>query len=330
MSFPRRPWWRQALRPQVIVPVFLSLALLAFALSISDLPEVADRIARIDFTTGLTVFGLACTYLFLKSLQFRLLLKGMGIRPNWRHFVLAFAVGEMTLPIPSGVYVQNYVLRHLGAAGFAHSAAATTLALVIEAGVASTILAIAGVPSWQGFRLAPIALVLAAAALFTALIRSRRVRRLAEGLADRRYVGKLARAALDLARGVRSAATPGTLGPAFLLGVAYLSTLVVSLWVVGHGVGILRLSLVESASMYFFSLATALLLGGILAQLGVLEVAGIGVAEAWGYNLSDALAMFLAFRIFWMASIWLVSGAGVLALWREFRSSGNGSQKVVD
>lgn len=323
--------WRRALRPQVFVPVVLSLALLSFALGVSDLPRVAGRLKRIDPAIGFAVFGLACGYLLLKGLQFRLLLTALRIRPRWRQLVLAFAIGEMTLPIPSGIYVQNYVLQRLGAGGFARSAAATTVTLAIEGTVAALTLLAVGVPGWPGFRLGLLAAALAAAVVLGTLFESKRIWQGAERLASRGRWSRPVQGLLETARGIRSVAAPAVLGPSLALAAVYLGALVASLWVVGRGLGLDHFSMTASASIYFFSLGVTLALGGVLAQLGVLEVAGIGAARAWGYGLSDALATLLAFRILWMASTWLVSGSLMLALWGEFRrSADDGCQEAID
>ena len=86
----------------------------------------------------------------------------------------------------------------------------------------------------------------------------------------------------------------------------------------------------QALTIYFFSLGVILMLGGILSQLGVMEVAGLEVARAWGYTSTQGLAMLLGFRIVWVLSIWLVSGVMIVVLRSQLRASHrDGSEEPV-
>lgn len=330
-----RSGWRRLLEPRIFVPLLLSAALLIFALSLSDLPRVADRIRQVSAGTFFDVMVLAAFYLGVKLLLFHVLLAGLDIHPSWRRTLLAFAVGEMTLTVPSGIYAQNYVLRRLGVAGFARSAAATTAILAGEGLLVALALALVGIPGWPWAGPAALGIVAGLALVLAGLFSSRRLRRAVERLARRPRHGFAFRGLLDLADGLRSVATPRLAASTLGLGAVYFSALVAALAVVAHGTGHPEVGFVEALSIYSFSLGMTLLLGGILAQLGVIEVAGLAAARAWGIGIDDALGMLLAFRIAWMGSVWLLSGAAMAALWGEFqRSEGDsvdhGGQEAVD
>lgn len=316
----RRRRLARLLRPRVLLPVILAGALLGFAFSISNVGRVWAGIARIPFHTMVASLLLALAYLGLKGAQFRFLLGSLGIEVPWRALVLAFVIGEMTLTVPSGIYIQNYVLKRIEQAGFARSSAATTVTLMIEAALVLFMLLLIPIPGWSWVR--PLVLVgLAGGAGVAVLLGVGR-----PGLALRRRLkrsrfGKMGRGLVGFVDAMKRLSTPRVLVPAALLAAVYMAALIGVFLLAAHGTGVTRLHLFEAISIYAFSLAVTLMLGGVLSQLGVIEVAGIGAAHAWGYSVSESLGMLLGFRLLWMASIWLICAPVAWALRREFRRS---------
>lgn len=330
MSSALRGLWQRLLAPHILVPTLLSLALLLFALGLTDLPRVEGHMRHLPLASVATVLGLSVIYLVLKGIQLYILLHHLEIRVPWQPLVLAFAIGEMALTIPSGIYAQNYVLQRLGLAGFARSAAATTATLAIEGAIVIAILAAVGVPGWSWLRPLLLAFCALMAVLVPTLARSTRLSKQVLRLATRARLAKLARGLIEIVEGVRATMQPRVLVPCVLLGLVYMAALVEALRVVAHGTGLSGMTFAQAASIYLFSLGVAMTLGGVLTQLGVIEVAGLGAAQAWGYDLSDALAMMLGFRVLWMGWVWVICGASCAALWRQFRRSGaEGGQEAV-
>ncbi|MEJ2761412.1 MAG: lysylphosphatidylglycerol synthase domain-containing protein [Gammaproteobacteria bacterium] len=319
---PRLHRWQRFLEPRIFIPVLLCLALLAFALGITDLPRVFDRLCEVSLATVVNVLGLTLVYLILKGVQLRILLGHLDIHVPWRPLILAFAIGEMTLTVPSGVYAQNYVLQRLGLAEFARSAAATTITLAIEGAILVMALMAIGVPGWAWLRPLVLALCALMTAMIVAIAHSSRISQWINRLAAGGRLAKPARGLIDIVEGVRVNMVPRVLLPCVLLGLIYMAALVDGLVVVAHGTGLSDMTFTQAASIYFFSLGIAMAVGGVLTQLGVIEVAGLGAAKAWGYDLSDALAMLLGFRLLWMGWIWILCGTASAGLWRLFPRSG--------
>jgi hypothetical protein len=312
-------WWKTVLQPRIVLPLLLSAALLAFAFSISNLPKVMDRIAEISFATVAMGFALALAYLTVKWLEFNLLLSRLEIQLPWRRVVFAFAVAEMTITIPAGVYVQNYILQRMHSAGFARSAAATTAMLFIELALILLILAVLGIPHWLWAR--PVAitvlgglLLLLGLLISTDLLAARLLPRV-----TRQGLKTVVRGVVDVTKGLEQLAVPRTLFPAVVLAVAYLSALAGAFTLVGRDTGVEQFTYLQAVTVYSFSLTVTLLMAGILTQLGVIEVAGLGAAATFGYGPSEALAMMLGFRIVWMGSVWLICGPTALMLRRVLR-----------
>lgn len=308
-------------RPRVLIPVVLAVALLAFALSISDLGRVWAGISRIPLHTLAAALLLAFVYLALKGIQFRFLLNRLGIAVPWRTLVLAFVIGEMTLTVPSGIYLQNYVLRRTGMAGFARSSAATTMTLVIEAALVLLALLVLPVPGWNWIR--PLAFAAVTVLIGGGLFAGARAGddHVMTWLQQGRFA-RLGRALAGFVESMRQLSNPAAMLPAGLLATLYMFALTAVFVLAAHGAGIARLDFPEAISIYAFSLAVTLMLGGVLSQLGVVEVAGMGAAHAWGYGISDGLSMLLGFRLVWMGSIWLLCAPSAWVLRGELRRSG--------
>src|SRR5699024_847123 len=98
---------------------------------------------------------------------------------------------------------------------------------------------------------------------------------------------------------------------------AYLLALATAFTVVGRNMGIPQLDFLAAATIYAFSLAVVLMFGGPFSQIGLVEVLGIGAAQAWGLSLTDGLALMLGFRLVWTGAIWLISLPAILVLWHR-------------
>ena len=327
MMAQRRRNWIRYLRPGILLPVVLAAALLAFAFSIVDRGQVLRDIRSVPLAALAGTLGLAIAYLAVKCFQFRLLLRGLGIYPDWRQLVVAFSVGEMTLTIPSGVYLQNYVLKYIQGAGFARSSAATTAVLILESVLVFLTLAVIPVPEWAWLR-PTVAGMLAAAGLAALILYRLWVGRRA--LRSWLSRGSVGRGIVEMMEGLVTLWATRPVAGATLLSAVYLGLLVCAFLLIGRGVGVEGLTFRQALTIYFFSLGVILMLGGILSQLGVMEVAGLEVARAWGYTSTQGLAMLLGFRIVWVLSIWLVSGVMIVVLRSQLRASHrDGSEEPV-
>lgn len=308
-------------RPRILIPILLTAALLAFAFSITDLPKVMGNIRSIPVYTWLMALGFAALYLLLKGMEFSLFLRALGLSIPWRQLIVAYAVGELCVTIPSGIYVQNYVLNKMDAASFARSAAATTAMLVIEGTFVLVSLLVLSIPGWGWLRPVILAVFAVAAVLAITLRRFDWIKVLRVPLRPRHWVHVLALGFLKMLGELRYLRPVRVTGPGVVLTCGYLFALVGAFLAVGHGIGAARLTFLQAVTIYFFSLSVMLTVGSVLTQVGVIEVAGLGAAQAWGYSLNEGLAMLLGFRILWTAAIWLLNGALLVLLHSEFTRS---------
>ena len=309
---------KSILRPQIIIAVVLSLSLLGFVLSLSDLSKVMGRIQGIPIFTMLLCLGLAVAYLALKGFQLRFLLEEIEIPIPWKPLVFSFAIGEMSIMIPGGVYVQNYLLGRTASAAFSRSSAATTAVLLAEATVALTVVAVLGIPGWQWLRPAILAAVAFAGLALSTLMVVGPLRRLACGVMLAGPFKRVGWEFLEMVKELGVLAKPRVVLRFAPLSAAYLLALVSAFYLVGHAVGQSTFTFQQAATVYLLALSVVLV-SPISSHVGVIEATGLGAMQAWGYSPTEGMTALLGFRIVWTGAVWLACGSTALLLRGQWR-----------
>jgi hypothetical protein len=314
---------RAILKPKVVLPVLLAAALLVFAFKLGDLGKVVGRLKALPLhVPGLSI-GCAAIYLGCKAVQLHLMLKRIGVAIPARPFWLAFAVGEMTLTLPLGLFSQNWVLSASRRVHVGRSSAATVMMLLVEIAVVFLFLAIMGVPGWESVRWAAVGLLVVFIAIVaSAVLFEDKARKLANGVRHQ-WLKPAAKGGVELLGGLRKLCTPSTVGISLVMAAIYLGALTVAFWQVGRGMHVQHLAYLDAATIYMFSLAVILIGAGLVSQIGTVDILGMVVAQAWGIGYTDGLAMMLGFRIVWTGSIWLLCLPIVAGTWREIPSHGH-------
>jgi hypothetical protein len=299
---------RILIRPTVCLPVLLAAALLFVAISLGDIGQVLDRVKAIAPASLLLVLAFAAIYLLLKGMQLHLLLTNLGAHPGWRRFALAFAVGELALTLPLGIFAQNWVLTSADTRRFGRSSAATVVMLLMEVVAVLLWLAVFGVPGWPPLQPAAAGVLLGLGVLVFGVLRFEAgAERLAHKLRQR-HLHRALLQGIGLLRGLKRLANWRVLGVNLLVTFAYLGALAAAFLVLGRGVGVPRLDYHDAATIYAFALAAILLCGGLFGQIGTVEVIGMSVARAFGIGYTDGLALMLGFRLAWTGAMWLLNG----------------------
>jgi hypothetical protein len=326
---------RHVLKPGVVLPVLLAAALLVFAFNLGDLGKVMARLRGLPLhVIGISV-GAAAVYLGCKAVQLRLMLNRIGVCISPRPFWLAFAVGELTVTLPLGLFSQNWVMSASRRVHVGRSAAATVMMLLVEIAVVFLFLAVMGLPGWGEVRWVAVALlVLFVAFVAGAVVFEDKARKLAGGV-RREWLKKIAKGGVELLDGLRKLCTPHTIGVSLVLAAIYLGALTIAFWQVGRGMHVQHLDYWSAATIYAFSLAVILIGAGLVSQIGTIDLLGMVIAQAYGIGYTDGLAMMLGFRIVWTGAIWMFSLPIVGATWREMPSggkhdSGDGGKKSSD
>ncbi|ODU93968.1 MAG: hypothetical protein BGP23_05995 [Lysobacterales bacterium 66-474] len=311
---------RALLKPQVILPVLLAVALLVFAFSLGDVRTVIARVGKLPMHVLWISLASAACYLACKAAQLKLMLTQIDVRIPARPFWLAFAVGELTVTLPLGMFSQNWVLSAARRVHIGRSSAATVMMVLAEVAVVFLFLAVAGIPGWPDTRPLAVALLVAIGlALLGLLLFEHRAHALVPRLRHR-WARRGAEAGLEMLGGLRKLSTPVMLAISIVLAAVYLGALTYAFWFVGRGMGVHHLDYLTSTTIYMFSLAVILVGAGLFSQIGTVELLGMLAARAWGIGYTDGLAMMLGFRIVWTGSMWLLCLPIVALMWREMPS----------
>lgn len=311
---------RRLLKPQVILPVLLAVALLVFAFSLGDVHRVMHRVGRLPVHTWLLALAAAACYLVCKAAQLKLMLTQIDVRIPARPFWLAFAVGELTVTLPLGMFSQNWVLSASRRIHIGRSSAATVMMVLAEIAVVFLFLAVVGLPAWPDLRPLAIALLVAIGLSLLGLLAFERHARKLVARLHHRWTRRGAEAALEMLRGLRKLSTPVLLVISIVLAAVYLGALTYAFWIVGRGMDAHHLGYLTAATIYMFSLAVILVGAGLFSQIGTVELLGMFAAHATGIDYTDGLALMLGFRIAWTGSIWVLCLPIVALLWREIPS----------
>ncbi|MGN6313228.1 MAG: lysylphosphatidylglycerol synthase domain-containing protein [Rhodanobacteraceae bacterium] len=312
---------RALAKPKIILPILLAGALFFLAVSLGDIGKVLGRIRAIPLMDLGITLGCAFVYLVFKGLQLHLLLGDLGAHPKRRRFLLAFAVGELAVTFPLGIFAQNWVLSESDRIHFGRSSAATVVMLLMETAVVLLWLTVVGIPNWPPLRPLAGCLLLVIAALVFGVLHFEPVAQKLAGKVRHEKLHKAMDEAIGLIRGLKRLAGWHVLWANFLITAVYLGALIAAFQAVGHGVGLDKLSYVQAATIYCFSLAAVLLTGGLSGQIGTIEVIGMNAARGWGIGYTDGLALMLGFRVAWTGAMWLLNSPVVIAFWRRLRGS---------
>jgi len=301
----------------VTAPVLLAGGLFFFAIRLGDPRRALGAIESLPLSVLGSALGLALVYLGLKAWQLHLLLGNLGVQANWRRLGLAFAVGELALTLPFGLFAQNWVLARTGRAHFGETAAATVVMLLVEIGAVLLLLAVVGIRGWPAVRPAAVVAVVGLCALMAFVLHFEpSARRLATRF-RRPLVHRALVALIDLLSGLKRLTHLHVLGVNLVVALGYLTALALAFMIVGQHVGLERFGFLMAATTYAFALAVIFLTGGLISQIGSVEVLGMSAAHtAFGIDYAQGLTLMLAFRVVWTGAMWLCNLPIVVLLWR--------------
>ncbi len=307
---------KRLLQPKILIPILLSASLLAFVFSVSDAPKVGSYLLGISVPLAAAVFATTFGYMSLKWAQFDSFLHQLQIKVSWRQSMLAFVVGEMTLPIPAGIYAQNFVLQRISGADFSRSSGATTAVLVSEGAVSLIAVLILGIPGWEALKYAILALFLVAGITAAVIMKIEVVHKRVVELLEEGPFPDAGAGLVEIVGDAEKLLFPSGFLRAVPVTSAYLLCLVAGFYLTAHGIGE-HVSFLQAAAIYLLAIAIVLV-SPVSAHLGIIEAGGVGAMQQFGYSASESLAVMLGFRFLWTGSVWLIGGTVLLALRSEF------------
>jgi uncharacterized membrane protein YbhN (UPF0104 family) len=285
------------LRPSVVLPTLLSVAILVALLGVSNMAQVLAVMEGFQYRYLLYVLAATAAYEAVRCAQWHVLLTALEIRVPLRTHVFAFLGGEVAKHLPLGNYVANYLLRQSVGTAFGRSSAATTLSMLTEVALALAGVVLLGLGDWSGW-LRPV--IVGGLAVFLAVVwvvrRSGYVPRVPRRLMQ--HPGM--RTVVDEVRHFRASAValvqPRILAVQGLLGAGYMVIGGAMLFLVARGIGAGHVSFGQVLAVSCFSLAVAQI-SPVPMDLGVIEASGVGALMVIGVSESTALGIMLINRV---------------------------------
>lgn len=307
------------LRPAVVLPALLGVALLVALLTFGDVPKVGALMFTFQRSYLVAIVGLLVAYEAVQCTQWNVLLRASGVKASLRARIFAFLVGEMTRVLPIGNYVENYLLFREEGTDFGRSSAATTVSVLIEVGVCLTGVVIIGLDDWRWLR----PLIVGGVLLFLLIVllahRFVHFRGKFRWLTRYRAVRKVQAEVAQFAAGAACLVRPGILAQATALGATYLVLAGTVLYLVVRGLGVDNISWPGVLAAYFFSIAFSLIFP-LPIDIGVYEASGVGALLAIGLARSDAVTAMLSMRIVTTGAAVVIALATMLILRDEVRA----------
>jgi uncharacterized membrane protein YbhN (UPF0104 family) len=325
----RRVTIARLLRPNVLIPTILALAVIAALLSISNVGQLGALWAGIK---PLDIAWFAClmvAYETMRGVQWHVLLRAVDVHAPPRATIFAYATTEVTKNIPIGNYFQNYVLAQSRGADFGRTSAATTLIIVTEVVLSLLGVVVLGVGAWTPW-LRP--LILIGGSIFLALVglvyRYRRAIRVPGWLARSKPYRAVRGELEQFGHGAAALVQPRVIAVEAALAACYLVLAGAALYVVVVALGVGRISLGQAVAVYLASLAFALTFP-IPFDLGAIEVSAVGAFLALGLDNSTSVGIVLINRALSIGVAMAVALIVTLILPGELRAALRGQGRAA-
>src|SRR5919201_1218868 len=312
---------KKLLHPKVVIPVILSVAVLAGLLFFGNIRQVIRLMEGFAHLYLLWFVMLMVVYEVVRGMQWHYLLQSMDIRVPLRAQIFAYAVGEVTKSIPVGNYFQNYILQEAEGTDFARSSAATTFIILIEVFVSLMGVAIIGLGAWSSW-LRPVILIGLPVFGFIAWAAHARHNypRTPQWVKEHKFLLQALDAFKKFREGAAVLFRPHVVGIAVLLGAIYVIVGASALYLVLRGLGIGGVSFWQAWAVYFFSLAFSLIVP-VPMDIGATEISGVGAVLAVGLSKSDAVGAMLVNRALSLGSAITIALVIMMILHDQFRAA---------
>ncbi|HZS92054.1 MAG TPA: lysylphosphatidylglycerol synthase transmembrane domain-containing protein [Chloroflexota bacterium] len=281
------------LRPRLIVPGVLSIAIVAALLAFGNLKAMVALILSFPHLYLLWFFLLMVLYEAIRGLQWHRLLRALDVRAPVRAQAFAFVLSEFARNLPIGSYFQNYLLQASSGADFGRTSAATTVILVTEIAFCLGGVMILGLGSWSPLLRPILGGGLVVVLLVTwVLLHLHRSPRAPRWVRTHKHLRRIAEEVRRFREGAATLDRPKILIEQALLGAIYLLIATAGLHVILRGLDPqgAAIGFTQTLAVYLFTLLSALI-------LPVPEAGGVGALLAFGISRDVAITAMLLNRV---------------------------------
>jgi hypothetical protein len=275
---------------RTLLATLLVAIVLAALLWFGDIHKVLTLIGRFRRVYLIWFMLLLAAYEVVRGLLWHVLMGTLIARAPAPMLTFAFAGGEAAKFVPTGTYLQNYLLQRYAGIDFVASSAATTWMILSEIVVALLGVVVFGVGGWSAPLRLAIAIILAAIIWATRVYLIRTPTSRGAGWQSRNPILRRMHDAIRRFReGANMISQPWIVGITVLLTAVYVILAGAGLYAVVRGLGITDVSFWQATGVSCFGLAFYVILGS-------LEAAEVGAFIGIGVNKSDAVSAILVTR----------------------------------
>jgi uncharacterized protein (TIRG00374 family) len=306
--------------------VLLGLILLFFLFETSDFGKVVEGFQRFRYSLLFIVFALVVGRELVRIVEWRILLRQLGIRARWRHTILGLLSGDASQIIPAGIYVSNAVLEREEEANVARSLSATAAMQYLEVVVCLLVLAVIGVAQWWWIRIASVVVLAGFLAFMFGITREGAIDWLEEHANQRKRLGKIVQGLKEFVQGMEGLLAWRALAPAFVLAALHLALTIGCLYAIMQGLGMQNVGWTQAAVVYSFVLAIVNL-NPLPTDIGVSEGSGMSIFLANGVPPAEGLTAMLLVRFGVILSTAILLGLATAAMPHELKHLTQGANR---
>lgn len=310
---------KKILNPKVLFPLILVVAVIAALLAFGDIRKVVGLMESFDRIYLVWFFLFMIGYTIVRGIQWHFLLHELGTKAPLRSQIFAFIIGEMTKSLPIGNYVQNYVLQRTQDEDFGRTSAASTLIILTEVVISVLGVDIIGLGDWGWLRPLIIIGTVAAAMGAWVVIEGHEEGQPPKWIRDHKSLMKALDEVKEFQTGVGVLLKPRTVLIEAGLSAVYLMLGAGALYMVVLGLHITGVDFFATLSVYFFSLAVALMLP-LPIDFGATEISGTGAFLAVGMTKFAAVGVMLINRVLSLLSAFVIAGVAMVVMHDELHA----------
>ncbi len=303
---------RGLLRPGVVIPCTLSVALLVALFAFGNSRDILAQVSEFRRRYLLWYVLLLMVAEAARALQWHLMLKALGVRVPLGRQGISFLAGELTKGLPLGNYFPNYVLRQSDGANFGLTSAASAAIVVLEVCISLGAVLLLGLGSWTSW-LRPLIVtgVAGVVVIGWAVARLGGAIGLPAWMTRRRGMRRLVGELAQFRGGAARLARPRVLAIGLALCATEIGAAAAGLFMITRGLDVRGVSFQDVVAVYCFTLALALIEPSPV-DLGIFEVGGVGAFLVIGLGRDAAISAMLINRLLGIATVLAIAGIAAI------------------
>lgn len=312
---------KKALRPNVVIPLVLSAALIAALLAFGNIQDMIRAVQSFKPIYLLWVVLLFAGYEAVRCFQWLFLLDKIDDKAPRRAQIFAFLVSETTKTVPIGNYFQNYLLAKSEGSDPGRTSAATTFQVLGEVAASLVGIVILGLGAWSMYlRIVIVGGLIVFGLGVWLFMKLHKDSGPPQWTQKNKTTKKLLDEAKQFREGAKDLIEPRTLIVVFVNSSIYCIIAGSALYMTAKGLSITDVPYFGVLAVYFFSLASSLIIP-LPTDIGAAELTGAGAFLLIGVPKAIAVSVMLIFRLLSILTAVVIAVIGGVIMRDEFRAA---------